>query len=342
MKPNLRPYFWNILLLLAMFILSIAAGSVFIPPLTQLNMFLAKIQGASALSNWPETFDTIVFKIRLPHAVLIALAGSALATSGAAYQGLFRNPLADPYLIGVASGAGLGAVTAMTVHWPQSWLGLYAIPAAAFLGALLTVFLVYTLARTGRTAPTPTLILAGVAVSSFATSLTSFLMLRSSAELRRALAYQLGGALLPGWEPVLAMLPYYMIGVTLLVMSGYSLNVLQFGDEQAQQLGLPVERRRLIIILAASLTTAAAVAFAGIIGFIGLVVPHVIRLLWGADYRQIIMLSILAGGSALLIADIIARTLLAPQVLTVGIITALVGAPFFLWLLRRAKLQGHW
>ena len=332
----------NLTILVIVFVLSVAVGSVFIPPLTQLRMLLAQLPGISIVQGWPETFNTIVYDIRLPHAVLILLAGSALACSGAAYQGLFRNPLADPYLIGVASGAGLAAVIAMTVHWPQSALGLYAVPAAAFIGALLTVFIVYALARTGRAAPTPTLILAGVAVSSFATSLTSFLMLRSSSELRRALAYQLGGALLPGWEPVVAMLPYFLIGVTVLVLSGFTLNVLQFGDEQAQQLGLEVERRKLIIILAASLTTAAAVAFAGIIGFIGLVVPHVIRIFWGADYRQIMVLSILAGGSVLLAADIVARTVLAPQVLPVGIITALVGAPFFLWVLRRAKSTGNW
>ena len=339
---GLRPYVLNVAILAVVFILSIAIGAVFIPPLTQIRMLLAHIPGLTVVQNWPETFNTIVYDIRLPHAVLILLAGSALACSGAAYQGLFRNPLADPYLIGVASGAGLAAVIAMTVHWPQTWLGLYAVPGMAFVGALLTVFIVYALARTGRAAPTPTLILAGVAVSSFATSLTSFLMLRSSAELRRALAYQLGGALLPGWEPVLAMLPYFLIGVTVLVLSGFTLNVLQFGDEQAQQMGLAVERRKLIIILAASLTTAAAVAFAGIIGFIGLVVPHVIRILWGADYRQIMVLSILAGGSVLLVADIVARTVLAPQVLPVGIITALVGAPFFLWVLRRAKSAGSW
>jgi iron complex transport system permease protein len=167
-------------------------------------------------------------------------------------------------------------------------------------------------------------------------------MLRSSAELRRALSYQLGGALLPGWEPVVAMLPYFLIGTTVLVMSGHSLNVLQFGDEQAQQLGIPVERRKLIIIIAASLTTAAAVAFAGIIGFIGLIVPHVVRMFWGPDYRRLIVLSIFGGSSALLIADLVARTVLAPQVLPVGIITALVGAPFFLWVLNRAKSQGRW
>jgi iron complex transport system permease protein len=268
------------------------------------------------------------------------LTGAALASSGAAYQGLFRNPLADPYLIGAATGAGLTAVLAMSIRWPNNWLGLYSVPAAAFLGSLGTVFLVYGLARSARITSSAGLILAGVAVSSFATSLTSFLMLRSSAELRRALSFQLGGALLPGWEPVLATLPYVVVGMAMLLALAYSLNVLQFGDEQALQLGLPVQQRKLLIIVAASLATAAAVAFAGIIGFIGLVVPHMVRIIWGPDYRRIIPLSILGGASVLLVADIVARTILAPQVLPVGIITALIGAPFFLWVLRRARLRG--
>jgi iron complex transport system permease protein len=339
MKPNLRPYLLNFIILVVIFVLSIAVGSVFIPPRTQLQMLLANLFGFSIPQSWPESFNIIVYQIRLPHAVLILLAGSALATSGAAYQGLFRNPLADPYLIGVASGAGLAAVIAMSADWFSNWFGLYAVPAAAFIGAMLTVFIVYSLARIGKTAPTRTLILAGVAVSSFATSMTAFLMLRSNAELRRALAYQLGGAILPGWAPVFAMLPYYLIGISILVFSGYSLNVLQFGDEQAEQLGLSVDRRRLVIILGASLATAAAVAFAGIIGFLGLVVPHVLRIIWGADYRQLVSLSLLAGGSTLLLADIVARVIIAPQVLPVGIITALVGAPFFLWVLRRSRYQ---
>jgi iron complex transport system permease protein len=145
-----------------------------------------------------------------------------------------------------------------------------------------------------------------------------------------------------GWEPVLAMLPYITIGLCGLILSGHTLNVLQFGEEQAQQLGIPIERVKVLIILAASLTTAAAVAFAGIIGFIGLVVPHVVRITWGADYRRLIPLSIIGGGSALLLADLVARVALSPETLPVGIVTALVGAPFFLWILRRAKTQAYW
>ena len=341
-KSAIRPYLWNILILVLALVLSVGVGAVFIHPDTLVRILLAQLPGIPINSDWPEASLTIILQIRLPHTILIALTGAALAGSGAAYQGLFRNPLADPYLIGVASGAGLGAVIAMALRWPGDLLGLYTVPAMAFLGAVLTVAIVYSLARIGRTVPTTTLILAGIAVSSFATSLTSFLMLRSNEELRRALAWLLGGAMTGGWNPVLAMLPYVALGLVLLMLSGHALNVLQFGEEQAKQLGLPLERTKVFLILAASLTTAAAVAFSGIIGFIGLIVPHLVRMLWGSDYKRLIPLSILGGSSALLLADVLARVLLAPQTLPVGIVTALAGAPFFLWILRRAKSQAYW
>jgi iron complex transport system permease protein len=337
-----RPYLFNGLLLAVAAILSVAVGSVFIPPGTALRILASQLPGVAIAPDWPEAFISILFRIRLPHTILITLTGAALAGSGAAYQGLFRNPLADPYLIGVASGAGLGAVFGLAIHWPRELLGLYAVPAAAFLGATITVGLVYSLARVGRTVPITTLLLAGVAISSFATSLTSFLMLRSNEELRRALSWLLGGAIMGGWNPVVAVLPYIALGLVILSLSGHQLNVLQFGEEQAQQLGLRVERTKLFLILAASLTTAAAVAFSGVIGFLGLIVPHLVRIVWGPDYRRLIPLSILGGGSALLLADLLARIVLAPQSLPVGIVTALAGAPFFLWILRRAKNQAFW
>jgi iron complex transport system permease protein len=328
-----RPLLLALVLLLATILLSLAIGSVFIPVRELWNI----VRGAGE-----ETFTFIVWNIRLPRTVLIALAGAALGGSGAAYQGIFRNPLADPFLIGVASGAGLGAVIAMSIHWPYSFWGLMAIPMAAFLAALLTVAIVYNLARVGRTVPTTNLILAGVAFSSFATSLTSYLMLRSTGEVRRALGWLLGGISLTGWDAVLSLLPYLALGLGLLLFSGHALNLMQFGDDQAQQMGLNVTRSRALLLGAASLTTAAAVAFAGIIGFIGLVVPHIVRMWFGADYRRVIPLSILGGASALLISDVIARVVIAPQELPVGIVTALAGAPFFLWVLRRTKNQGLW
>lgn len=288
------------------------------------------------------TAGKILFSLRLPRTVLIAMVGAALAGSGTAYQGLFRNPLADPYLIGVASGAGLGAVAAMSIDWPYTTLGLLAVPLAAFVSGMLTVAAVYALARVGKTLPASNLILAGVAISSFATALTSFLMLRASGELRRALAWLLGGATMSGWQPVLALLPYWVVGLGVLLTMGHALNVLQFGDEQAQQLGLPVGRVRRLIIVAASLTTAAAVSFAGIIGFVGLIIPHTLRLLTGPDYRRLLPLSLIGGAALLLFADILARILIAPQELPVGVVTALAGAPFFLWILRRSRQASYW
>lgn len=331
-----RIYFFVVLLLAAAFTLSVAIGSVFIPLADVFSVIFGNFHDASNL----EMYSLILLKVRLPHTILILLTGAALSGSGAAYQGLFRNPLADPYLIGVASGAGLGAVFAMSANWPDSLLGFYAIPVAAFLGSTLTVFVVYQLARVGKTVPTSTMILAGVAVSSFASALTSFLMLRSSAELHRAISWLMGGGTMGGWNPVLAILPYILLGLGILITSGHVLNVLQFGDEQAHSLGLNVDRVKLWLVLAASLATAAAVSFSGVIGFLGLIVPHVVRILWGADYRHAIPLSILGGASVLLIADTLARVVLAPQVLPVGIITALAGAPFFLWLLKNVRNQA--
>ncbi len=337
-----HPYFVSAALLLAAFLLSVSLGAVAIPPGTIARILAAQLPGMTLPADWPRAAEVILLAVRLPHAVLVLLTGAALASSGAAYQGLFRNPLADPYLIGVASGAGLGAVLAMSLHWPQELLGFYLIPAGAFLGAVLTVLLVYNLARVDGLVPLTTLILAGVAVGAFASALTSFLMLRSDDQVYRALAFLLGGSPMAGWEPVFALLPYIALGIGTLIVLGHPLNVLQFGEEEAHQMGLDVRRVKIGVIFAASLTAAAAVAFSGIIGFIGLIVPHVIRILWGPDYRQLVPLSVILGGAALLLADLLARILLAPSVLPVGIVTALAGAPFFLWILRKAKREVFW
>jgi iron complex transport system permease protein len=336
MSRRLQPLIINTLLLGSAFLLSVAVGAVFIPPGMLARLLVGGLAGSPVLDG-EQAYATILFQIRLPHTALIVLTGAALAGSGSAYQGLFRNPLADPYLLGVASGAGLGAVLAMSLPVTDSLLGLFTVPVVAFAGALVTVGAVYLLARTGGSLPTNTLILAGVAVASFASAATAFLMLRSQGELRRAISWLLGGSTLGGWDPVLVALPYVTLGLAVLSLSGHALNVLQFGDEQARQLGLPVERARGLLLFAASLATAAAVSFSGIIGFVGLVVPHLVRLLWGTDYRRLVPLSLLAGASVLLLADLLARVVLAPEVLPVGVVTALAGAPFFLWVLRRAQ-----
>ncbi|MEA1977261.1 MAG: iron ABC transporter permease [Chloroflexota bacterium] len=327
--------------LIVMLFVSVAVGPISIPLPDLGRMLFDLFPGLQLEADWSRTFATIVYQIRLPNTALMALAGMALGGSGAAYQGLFRNPLADPYIIGVASGAGLGAVLAMSANWPVSLLGMATVPLAAFIAALITVAIVYAIARVGRSTPVTTLILAGVAVSSFATAMTSLIMLLSTDELHRAVNWMVGGFALGGWEPVLASLPYLLIGLAVLALLGRQLNVLQFGDEQARQMGLDVERSKLIIVVAASLVAATAVAFSGIIAFVGLIVPHVVRLLWGPDYRRTLPLAILVGGSFLLAADVVARVILAPRELPVGVITAVVGAPFFLWLLYRTKGRGR-
>ena len=339
---RLSPYLWCLSLLVLALIFSVGLGAVYIAPLEVIRILLSRLPMIQFSHDWQEMSEVILFNIRLPRTMLIALTGAALGGSGAAYQGLFRNPLADPYLIGIASGAGLGAVIAMSFEFPTTLLGLFIVPIAAFVGALITVTFVYNIARVGKSAQVTTLILAGVAVGSFATALTTFIMLRSQEQLRRAISWMLGGFALGGWLPVIALLPYVIIGLTILILFARPLNVLQFGDDQAAQMGLNVERVKMIVIVAASLTTAAAVAFSGIIGFVGLVTPHVIRLLWGSDYRKLLPLSTLGGAALLLLTDIIARTIIAPQELPLGIVTALIGAPFFLYLLRRAKQEMFW
>ncbi|MGA2819761.1 MAG: iron ABC transporter permease [Anaerolineales bacterium] len=346
-----RIYLLTAVALAAALVISVAVGAVTIPIREVLALLLPGPFRGVLTPNLviPASIRTIVLEIRLPRTVLVALVGAGLAGSGAAYQGLFRNPLADPYLLGVASGAGLGAVLAMSWEGPGgepvfarlgASVGLYFVPAVAFAGALVTVFLVYRIARTRQDrsgvpdSHLSYLILAGVAIGAFASAATSFLILRFQGDLQRAIVWMLGGYALGGWEPVWASLPYIVVGLIALSLLGRALNVLQFGEEQALQLGLDVRRARLAIIVIASLTTAAAVSFSGIIGFVGLAVPHLVRLLIGSDYRRLVPMSILSGAILLLLADVLARTLEAPQEIPVGVVTALLGVPFFLYLLR--------
>lgn len=307
-------------------------GSVAIPLDALAQMIGAKLPGAHIVATWSPTWETILFDIRLPRIVLAALVGAALATAGATYQGLLRNPLADPYLIGVSAGAGLGATLAIVFAFG-------AIPLLAFIGALSATALIYALARAGgRTTPT-TLILAGVALGAFLSAITSFLMFKNDSAFRthQVIAWMMGSFALSSWQSVAALLPYLLIGWLGVYANARVLNVLQLGDTQAQQLGVPVERVTLLLVAAASLITAAAVAVSGIIGFVGLIVPHAVRLLWGPDHRFLLPMSALIGAIFLIFADTLARTLLSPSELPVGIITAFCGAPFFLYLLRQRK-----
>lgn len=279
----------------------------------------------------------IVGQIRAPRTLGAAFVGALLGLGGALAQGLFRNPLADPYLIGVAAGAGLGAIIAMLVQAAYPGLGLLLVPLGAFAGALGTVALVYALGQVGRSTPVTTLVLAGVAVGALATACSTLLLLRVGRQAVRVLAFLLGGYSSAGWGAVLTVAPFTLVGFALMYMYARQLNLLLLDAEQAQQLGVHVQRVTLIVVGAATLTTAAAVAFSGLIGFVGLIVPHTARLLVGADHRRLLPLATLGGAGFLLLADLLARTVIAPEELPLGVITAFVGAPFFLWLLRNAR-----
>lgn len=281
--------------------------------------------------------DTIVWEIRLPRVLLAGLVGGTLAYSGAAYQGVFRNPLADPYLLGVAAGAGLAATIVIVGPVPATYGNLSLITLAAFGGAVTAVVITYGLARMGGTTPTTTLILSGVAVSALAVSATSYLMLANQRDTISVLSWLLGGFNNSGWNKMWFIVPYTLPAAVVIFLHGRLLNVMQLDEHQAQQLGVNVERTRLIVLLASSLATAAAVSVAGIIGFVGLVVPHAVRLLLGPDYRRLLPLAALLGASFLILADLAARTAISPGELPVGVITAFLGAPFFLYLLRRQR-----
>ncbi len=311
-------------------------GAADIPPLTVARIVLHRL-GLPVEADWPGTWGAILWDVRLPRVLLAGLVGATLAYSGATYQGVFRNPLAEPYLVGVASGAGLGAAIVIVSPIGMTFGPLSPVPAAAFLGALTAVTLTYLLARVGPVVPVTTLILAGVAVASVAHAGISYLMLTSDERVTSILHFLLGGFSTASWERMWLMLPYAAIGAALLLPYGRTLNVLQLNEEQARQLGVNVEAVKVTLLAVASLATAAAVAVSGIIGFVGLVVPHAVRLLWGPDYRRLLPLSAVLGASFLILADLLARSIAPPHEIPVGIITAFVGAPFFLFLLRRQR-----
>ncbi|MFC1870460.1 FecCD family ABC transporter permease [Chloroflexota bacterium] len=322
------------LLLVVVIAVASAIGSTYIPLATVWQVLLAKLPFIEARPTWASSVETIIFYIRLPRVLLAGLVGASLALAGATYQGLFRNPLADPYLLGIAQGAGLGAVIGFLL--PESWQ-IVSIPLLAFAGALVAVAIVYSIARVGKTLPMTTLILAGVALGAFLASITSYLMIISGDKLHGIISWLLGTFSLTNWGEVATVIPYIFIGTVIIWLYARPLNVMQLDEEQAQQLGINVERTKLILLVAATLITAAAVCFCGIIGFVGIIIPHAVRLAWGPDHRFLLPLATFAGATFLILADTAARTVLAPTEIPVGVITAFLGAPFFLYLLRQKK-----
>lgn len=334
-KPT-RLTWWHLLVaaaaLVVVMIGAVLLGAIDLGWQRVLGEVLAQLTGG--VSPLSEQESAILWQLRLPRIVLAGLVGAALACAGATFQGVFRNPLADPYLLGSAAGAGM-VVTILVVLAPGAALAY--LPAAAFVGALGGVALTWGLGRSAG-AGTATLLLAGVAVASFLTAVQTFVQQLNTLTLQQVYGWILGGLSTSGWGQVLSVLPYLAVALVVLCTCSGLLDVLALGDEEAASLGVRPGVVRLVVLGAASLATAAAVSASGLIGFVGIVVPHVIRLLFGASYRVVVPLSLAGGAIFLILADIVARTALAPAELPIGVVTAFTGAPFFVLVLRRRQL----
>lgn len=330
------------ILLLVVLFLATGTGAVKLSPGQIAGMLASRLPVVQqwVAPTWSPAQEQILFQIRLPRVVLGALIGMSLSLAGAAFQGLFRNPMASPYVTGVSSGAGFGAALAMFFRWHGFFLGLSAVPLAAFAGGLATVALVYRLARVDGRLPVLTLLLAGIAVGSVLSAGISLLVFFSDEMVGSIVFWLMGSLSAADWARVQVMAPYAVMGSLPLLLSARGLNAMLLGEESAAYLGVDTEKLKRLLLAAASLLVGAAVAVSGIIGFVGLIVPHLARLITGPDHRVLLPASALLGAAFLVGADLIARVIIAPAQLPVGIVTALTGGPFFLFLLRRRARGG--
>jgi iron complex transport system permease protein len=276
-----------------------------------------------------------LFRVRLPRALLAVLVGGGLALAGASFQALIRNPLADPYILGVSGGSAFAAIIGMII---SATLSFAPVPVFAFAGALAAIFLVLAVARTRGKLPVIPLLLAGVVVNAFFSALVMFLLtIASSRHLPSAIYWMMGQLSSKSYSTIGLVALYYLPGVAILLGLSRDFNLFSLGEESAEQLGVNIERSKLLAFIAASLITAVAVSVSGLIGFVGLMVPHIIRLIFGPDHRLLLPASFIFGGIFLALCDLVARVIIAPAELPVGVITAILGGPFFIWLLRKSK-----
>jgi iron complex transport system permease protein len=317
-------------------LLGVAFGSVEISPWTSLRLLTWKLRLAGRPAGVPDSTVVILFQLRLPRVLLGALVGAGLAAAGAVFQALFRNPMADPAIIGVSSGAALGAVAVILAGGGAAAGGL-GIPAVAFVGAMATALLVYRLARIGPAVQMATMLLAGIAVAAVISACISLLMTFSGRQIQSIYFWLLGGLGGGGWRSLAAAAPFLGAGMAVALGTAGDLNLTALGEERAAQLGLDVERFKRLTLATGALLTAAAVSVSGLIGFVGLMTPHILRLLVGSDHRRLLPASILGGATFMVLADLAARTAIRPEEIPVGAVTAILGGPFFLYLLRHQR-----
>lgn len=324
--------------LLAAIVFSFGIGPLKVAPGEVLRIVFARFGLADAEGLNPRDM-AVVWNLRIPRALMGALVGAALALAGAGLQGLFGNPLADPGVVGVSQGAALGAVAAIVLG--ATALGEWTVPAAAFVGGLVSTTLIYMLARPGHGNGTITLLLVGIAIGAACSAVIGFFTYRASTtQLQSLVFWQMGSLGSADWSDLAAALPVFLVGLAGMLMLATPLDMLALGERQAQHIGLDVKRTRALLVMFSALLVGAAVAFAGTIGFVGLVIPHIVRLLAGPGHRWLLPLSALAGATLIVVADTAARTLDPPSEIPLGLFSAAIGAPFFLWLVLRQRPGG--
>ena len=320
-------------------ILAVGLGSVQIAPWNVVRLLLWKAHLTGRPAGVPVADQVILLQLRLPRVLLAAIVGAGLAVAGAVFQVLFSNPMADPAIIGVSSGAALGAIAVILAGWGAA-LGGSATAAAAFAGALLTALLVYRLARIGPAVQVGTLLLAGIAVAAVISSVITLVMAMSGQEVRSIYFWLLGGLGAASWQQVGEAGVPIGVGMAIVALSVANLNLMALGEERAGQLGLDIEGFKRLLLATGALLAAAAVSVAGLIGFVGLMTPHIMRRIVGPDHRRLLPASILGGATFMVLADLVARTVVSPEEIPVGAVTALLGGPFFIYLLRRERRRA--
>ncbi|RXJ03882.1 iron ABC transporter permease [Anaerobacillus alkaliphilus] len=335
---TLVPYIISFVLLIIALFIGISIGSVSIPIWKILMVIMGKLFYSPFLELVEPMLVNIIWNIRLPRVLLAMLVGASLALAGAAFQGFLKNPLADPYTLGVSSGAALGAVFVLFFGISLPFVGKMTLPIVSILVGFLTLLLVISFAKViHRQMSVETIILTGIIFSSFLGSLISLMIALTGEELRQIIGWLMGSVSMRGWEYVKLQVPFFIIGTLFLLFNGRELNALSFGEETAKHLGVNIQARKLLILVGASLLTGSAVAVSGTIGFVGLVIPHLVRLLWGADHKHLLPLACINGGAFLILADLVARTIIAPTEIPIGVITALIGGPVFGIILFKAR-----
>jgi iron complex transport system permease protein len=328
--PAARAYGVAVAFLVAATLVSALVGAADLNPIATITALLGKLPFVHLPSSLGTVDRAVLFEIRLPRIVVGMMAGGLLSVAGAGYQGVFRNPLVDSGMLGASAGAGLGATLAIVYLSHQ---GTAVVPVAAFAGSLAGVAIAYLSGAVGGSG-TATLLLAGVAVSLFLTAVQTYLLQRSTQDLQQVYSWLLGSLSGATWQQAGEILPYAAVSVVIVLLHGRHLDVLSVGDEEARALGLHPSRTRLIVVAGCTLAAASAVAVSGLIGFVGIVVPHVVRRLAGPSYRLVLPLSLLTGAGFLVLADTLARTVVSPAELPIGVVTALTGSPVFIWILR--------